>query len=218
MTINYEILTDPMQSMTIDQQKYFAFKIDELDLAQTDMDLLGGYTERAAIAIRNVIDSRLIGHYSDVLAENIIGATTPVALTKATVYDNLVRLSERLDLKNIPSEDRFLVIPPQVKTLLLQSDAFTRATNLGDAVVQNGYIGNVAGFSVHVTTNMPTLAGTVYPIMAFHREFISFASQVAQVEVVRPTDQFTNAVRGLYLYASKVFSPEAGSLLRVTVS
>ena len=34
MTINYEVLTDPLQNMTIDQQKYFAFKVDNLDVDQ----------------------------------------------------------------------------------------------------------------------------------------------------------------------------------------
>jgi N4-gp56 family major capsid protein len=218
MSISYEVLTDPTQSMTIDQQKYFAFKVDDLDLAQSDTDIMKGYTERAAVAIRNVVDSRLLNHLSDVHADNIIGGTTPVALTKTNIYDNIVRLAELLDVKNIPNEERFLVITPKAKSLLLQSDQFTRASSLGDSVVQNGFIGNVAGFGVYVTTNMPTLSGNVVPLLAFSRDFISFASQVSQVESVRPTDQFCHAVRGLYLYASKAFSPEAGALLRSTIA
>jgi hypothetical protein len=84
--------------------------------------------------------------------------------------------------------------------------------------VQNGFIGNVAGFGVYVTTNMPTITGGIVPALAFTEDFISFASQVTEVETVRPTDSFTTAVRGLYVYASKVFSPEAGALLRGTIA
>jgi N4-gp56 family major capsid protein len=217
MTINFEALTDPVQTMVIDQQKYFAFKVDDLDLAQADVDLLDGYTSRAAIAIRDVVDSHLLGFTSSVDAGNIIGSGTAVALTKDNVYTQITKLAELLDIANISDEDRNLVIPPKVKTLLLQSNEFTRATSLGDAVVQNGYIGNVAGFSVHCTTNMPDVAG-VYSILAFHKDFISFASQVAKVERVRPYNMFADAVKGLYLYGSKVFYPKAGAVLKATVA
>ena len=43
----------------------------------------------------------------------------------------------------------------------MTSEEFTRATSLGDNVIQNGYIGNVAGFAVHVTTNNPASGGVV---------------------------------------------------------
>ena len=49
-----------------------------------------------------------------------------------------------------------------------KADEFTRATSLGDKVIQNGYIGNVAGFSVHVTTNLAAVSGVVN-LMAFTR-------------------------------------------------
>jgi N4-gp56 family major capsid protein len=217
MTINFETLTDPMQSMTIDQQKYFAFKVDDLDLSQADVDIMEGYANRAAIAIRDVVDSFLLGLYTQIPAGNILGNPTPVALTKDNVYTQITLLSQLLDEANVSSEDRFIVIPPKVKTLLLQSPEFTRATSLGDNVVQNGYIGNIAGFSVNVTTNMPLVSGA-YNVMAFSRDFISFASQVNKVEKVRPHNMFADAVKGLYLYGAKVFYPTAGALLKCTVA
>jgi N4-gp56 family major capsid protein len=218
MTINFQTLTDPMQDLTIDQQKYFAFKVDDLDKAQADMNILEGYAERAAIAIRDVVDSFLLAKYSDVTAGNVIGTNgTPITLTKSNVYSYITQLGEVLDNSSIPQEGRNLVIPPKVKTLLLQSDEFTRATSLGDNVIQNGYIGNVAGFGVHVTTNMPAVSG-VYNVMAFTNDFISFASQVSKVETVRPYNMFADAVKGLYLYGAKVFHPSAGALLKVSAS
>jgi N4-gp56 family major capsid protein len=218
MTLTFETLTDPVQTMMIDQQKYFAFKVDDLDIAQADIDILEGYTDRAAIAIRDVVDNHLITlGRTNVDSGNIIGGTTPIALTKLNVYQRITELAELLDEDNVPDEDRHLVIPPKVKTLLLQSEEFTRATSLGDQVVQNGYIGNIAGFGVHVTTNMTVDAGSAWNIMAFNRDFISFASQVNQVERVRPFNMFSDAVKGLYLYGGKVFQPKCGAILRATV-
>ena len=213
-TISFQALTDPMQELAIDQQKYFAFNVDDLDKAQANMDILEGYAGRAAIAIRNVIDNRLLGHYADVDSGNVIGTdVSPITLTSSNIYGYIADMAELLDEDNVPSEGRHLVITPKYKTLLLKSDEFTRASNLGDTVVQNGYIGNVAGFSVHVSTNLQAVSGVVN-LMAFNRDFISFASQVSHIENVRPYNMFADAVKGLYLYGSKVFLPNAGAVLK----
>jgi hypothetical protein len=216
MTISFQALTDPMVDLLIDQQKYFAFKVDDLDKAQSNIDILEGYAGRAAIAIRDVVDTRLIGHYADVDSGNVIGTdVAPITLTKDNIYSYITQLGEKLDDCNIPQEGRNLVITPKFKTMLLQSVEFTRATSLGDNVIQNGYIGNVAGFSVHVTTNNPAVSGVVN-LLAFTRDYVSFASQVSKIETVRPYNMFADAVKGLYLYGSKVMLPKAGAVLKAS--
>jgi N4-gp56 family major capsid protein len=215
--ITYESLTDPMQSLQIDKQKYFAFRIDDLDKAQADLNVAEGYATQAAFAVRDVIDAALYGHYIHVNTSSIIGPTTAVPVTKTNIYDYITQLAEMLDMNNVPQDERALVISPKFKRVLLQSDAFTRATSLGDEAIKNGFIGHVAGFKVHVSTVVPLLAGDVHPILAFHRNFITFVSQVSQVEHIRPTDMFAHAVRGLYLYGSRAVKPEAGALLRCTL-
>lgn len=218
MTISFQSLTDPMVDLLIDQQKYFAFKVDDLDKAQANVNILEGYAGRAAIAIRDVVDSRLIGHYTDVDSGNVIGTDeAPITLTSSNIYGYITQLAEKLDDSNAPQEGRNLVITPKFKTMLLQSTEFTRATSLGDNVVQNGYIGNVAGFGVHVTTNNPAVSGVVN-LMAFTPDFISFASQVSKIETVRPYNMFADAVKGLYLYGSKVMLPKAGAVLKADAS
>ena len=218
MTISFQSLTDPMVDLTIDQQKYFAFKVDDLDKAQANLDILEGYAGRAAIAIRDVVDSRLIGHYADVDSGNVIGTdVSPITLTSSNIYNYITQLGEKMDNCNVPSEGRNLVITPKFKTMLLQATEFTRATSLGDNVIQNGYIGNVAGFAVHVTTNNPAV-GSVVNLMAFTKDYISFASQVTKVETVRPYNMFADAVKGLYLYGSKVMMPKAGAVLKASAT
>ncbi|XVJ50587.1 MAG: P22 coat protein - protein 5 domain protein [Vampirovibrio sp.] len=217
--ITYETLTDPKQMLTINQQKYFAFRVDDLDVAQADIPIIEGYTERAAIAVRDVVDAYLYNHYLDIPVANIVGgASTVTAITKANIYDNITLMAEMLDSQNVPQEDRVLIVNPRFKRILLQSDAFMRATSLGDQAIQNGFLGNVAGFQIYVSTNVPTLTGGVVPILAFQKDFITLAAQVNNVEHIRPTDMFAHAVRGLYLFGSKAVRPEAGAWLRCTMA
>jgi hypothetical protein len=195
-TIAYQDLSDPMDTLLIDQQKYFAFKLDDLDKAQANINILEGYAQRAAVAIRNVIDKRLHGHYTNVDAGNVLGTSgSPITLTTANVYGYMVDMAKLMDEADIPAEDRHLVVNPEVKALLLQSNAFLRSTQLGDKVVANGAIGTLAGFQVHVSTNMNTV-GSAVPLLALHRELITFASQVSKIEKVRPDNMFADAVKG----------------------
>jgi hypothetical protein len=217
--ITYDTLTDPKQLLTINQQRYFAFRVDDLDIAQSDIKIIEEYTEQAGIAVRDAIDAYLYNHYTEIPTANIVGgASTTIAITKTNIYDNITLMAEMLDNNNVPQEDRVLIVSPRFKRILLQSDAFTRATSLGDQAIQTGFLGSVSGFKVYVSTNVPTLAGGVVPILAFHKDFVTLASQVNNVEHVRPTDMFAHAVRGLYLFGSKVVRPEAGAWLRCTMA
>ena len=214
MTISFQSLTDPMVDLTIDQQKYFAFKVDDMDKAQADINILEGYAQRGAVAIRDVVDSRLLGHFADVDSGNVIGTDlSPITLTSSNIYNYITQMGETLDEDDAPQEDRHLVLSPKFKTLLLQSAEFTRATSLGDQIVQNGYIGNVGGFNVHVSTNLAAVSGVVN-LMGFTKDYIAFASQVSKVETIRPYDMFADAVKGLYLYGSKVVKPTACCVLK----
>lgn len=207
--LTLDTLTDPMSDLVIDQEKYFAFIVDDLDAAQADINIMEGYTKRAAIAIRNTVDQHLHAQYANAHASNIIGTSSvPIALTKDNIYFYCTELAKRLDERNVDMEGRHLVVDPARKQLLLNSPEFLRATDLGDRVVQNGRIGQIAGFDVHVSTNLNSSGGN-RPLLAMTKDFISYASQVNKVEKDRPSLKFVDLVKGLYCYGSKVFTNHA---------
>lgn len=205
-TLTFEDLADPLSTMSIDQQKDFAFKLDDLDKAQADVKILEGYVKRAAEGIRKVIDKRLHSHYADVPTANTIGTSgSPITLTEDNIYGYICDLAEKLDSANAPEDGRHLIIDPKRKNLLRKCDEFTHATAKGDQVIQNGMIGEIAGFAVHCSTNLNAVTSNV-PLLGLTKDFISYASQVSKVEYVRPSNMFADAVKGLYLYGSKVFT------------
>lgn len=205
-TLTLDTLTDPMSDLTVDQEKYFAFQVDDVDKAQSDISIMEGYAKRAADAIRRTVDQHLHSQYANVASGNIIGSSSaPISLTKDNIYEYIVDMGKLLDQANAPEDGRNLVVDPTRKALLLKSPEFTRATGLGDKVVQNGRIGEVGGFMVHCTTNLNSSSGNV-PIMAFTKDLISYANQVTKMEKVRPTDKFTDVMKGLFVYGSKIFT------------
>lgn len=71
------------------------------------------------------------------------------ALTKTTVYDAFVDARKYLSKKKVPLAGRFALVTPEVFALLLKSPEFIKASALGDAVVQTGAVGSIAGFTIY---------------------------------------------------------------------
>ena len=209
--ITYQALTPTLEQLTVTTQKYFAFTVDDLDAAQADINIMEGYSARAAIAIRDVVDTSLLAHYADTDAANIKGtAAAPITLTKDNVYPYFLEMGEMLDDQNVDAEGRNVVVTPHVKRLIKEFLGM-RETAQGDTELRNGkVVSDFAGFNVYVSTNVPT-ATSAKPILFFTKDFISFVSQVAKVEHTRPSDTFADALRGLYLYDSKVFTAHDGT-------
>lgn len=205
-TLTLDTLTDPMSDLTIDQEKYFYFQVDDVDKAQSNIDIMNGYNKRAAMAIRNVIDQNLHAQYANVDSGNVIGSSSaPITLTKDNIYGYIVDMGKLMDDDNVPSDDRHLVIDPTRKALLLKSTEFLRATDMGDKVVENGKVGKVGGFTVHCSTNLNS-ASSNRPILALTKDLISYANQVSKVKHVQPSEKFTEGVKGLYVWGSKIFT------------
>ena len=71
---------------------------------------------------------------------------------------------------------------------------------------------NISGTDIITATG----SSNEYYIMAGHMSSTSTASHIAKTEVVRDPDSFSDIVRGLHVYGSKVLRPEA--LVRTVVT
>ena len=63
-TISYQDLTATKESFTVNDGEYFAFEVDDLDKAQSDLSAMDTYTGRAVVALNNTIEAKLLATYS----------------------------------------------------------------------------------------------------------------------------------------------------------
>jgi hypothetical protein len=218
--ITYDELTSPTNTLLIDQKKYFAFKVDDVSKAQSNIDIMAGYLERAKVAIDLAKDSFLLGKHVDVPSANIIGSdATPIALTKDNIYTNFVAVAKALKKSNATGKGQkpWIVINPDIEALLIQAPEFIHATQTGDSTIKEGSIGKIAGLDVLVCTNLTATSGKLY-VMAGTNDAMTFASQVVEIESLRLQDSFNTAVRGLYVYGGKTVQSNALAKLVCTVS
>jgi len=203
-TISYEQLTDTRVTLLIDQAKYFAFKVDDVDTAQMRPELIDAAADRAAYQLAEDADSYVAGLYSGASTSSPDNTIETSQFTASNVYQKLVDLSVLMDQVNLPAEGRFVIVPPWVKGLLLQNSTFVTASK-PDAVL-NGQIGQIAGLNVLVSNNVKTTgsAPVVSHMMAGHPSALAYAEQITNVEGLRLEGSFADAVRGLHLYGAKV--------------
>ncbi len=225
---------------------------------QSRPNLIDTFSDDAAQQMQIAIDSTvLFNTYPDADPANVGKAAgvrsgkynlgddaNPVALTAANVLNLILSMGSVLDEQNIPNTDRWLIIDPVTRMLLLESD-LKQVQITGDATspLRNGKIGTIDRFTVYVSNNLPTgvqgdgttagtwtsgdgtetrpsaVAGTSQPLrllMAGHKAAITFASQLTKVEPVRNPNDFGDFVRGLNVFGFKVIKPDALTYAVVT--
>jgi hypothetical protein len=212
-------LQDAQQMLAITEEKYFNFAVDDVDRAQSRPDVMGEAMNRSAYGLRDVADQFIAAKYTEIPTVNWIGddttPKTPTANTAGTsMYEYLVDLGTILDNNNVPSEGRFVVVPPWAHGLLLKSNHFVSfGTDANRAALLNGMIGQAAGFNVLKSNNVPNTSATKYKIIAGHPMAFSYAEQVVKVEAFRPERRFSDAVKGLHVYGGKLVRPYAWAVL-----
>lgn len=209
-SIVYQGIDTTKQSLEIDQEKYFAFAIDDVDAAQAAGDIMDSAMGRAAYALADTSDAFLLGKIAaGGSSDNYVGSSgSPVSLSADNIYVNLIKLRTKLDKKNVPTQGRSVVVPPEAYALLLQDSRFTTVAATAENTIVNGYVGKVAGFDVYESNNV-VVASNVYRITAQIKEATTYAEQIVKTEALRTEGQFSDAVRGLHVYGAKVVRPEA---------
>lgn len=208
--ITVEDIDDLEQILLINQSKYFAFELDDIEKRQAQGDVLSKQAQAAAWKLRDVADRYVAGLMATGVAPaNVISETT---ITKADAYDLLVDLGTKLDDADVPTENRWAVITPKFHGLLQKDSRFIAAGDAqGASVRTNGIIGEAAGFSLRKSNNVPDGpgAGAGKLIIAGNSMATTFAEQIAKTEAARRELRFADMVKGLHLYGGKVVRPEA---------
>jgi len=231
VSLTREVPTSTPTSLSIDYGRYFAFVVDDVDKAQTDIKLLEAFTNDAALKMKITVDNIVLGAVAALVDASNTGATAgavsaninlgaagtngsnAVQVTSSTALDCILRLAQALDEQNVPETGRFVVIPPWVANKLKLSE-LRQAYLTGDdtSVLRNGYLGMIDRFKVYVSNNMGSTTegtATLYNILAGTKDAISFASQMTDVETLRSPDTFGNIIRGLNVFGFNVTTPKA---------
>lgn len=235
--LTYQVPTPDTIEMTVDKGKYFAFQVNDVLEYQAKPNLMEMFSTDAGNQLKIKVDTDCwLAVYNQAAAANVgstAGAITggfnmgtdaaPVTLNSGNILSFITQMSTILDEQNVPESDRFLVLTPFERQLLMNSN-LAQAQFMGDSesVLRNGRIGRIDRFTVYLSNLLPRAAadqnytggadaGKVkrHTIIAGHKSAFTFASQINKVETVRNPNDFGDFVRGLMVYGRKAVKDTA---------
>jgi hypothetical protein len=218
-------------TLIVDQQKYIAFDVEDIDEVQSNVKLVDEWTETMASSFADVKDS-----YIHSIA--VTGAATKLhndsalQITKDNVWAEICALQRVLTRKkaltkagvDYSGKRPALVITPEFQEILQQSSNYF-ANAFGNEVLRKGQIGHIGVFDVFVDTNIQTdKTGTgasatfSQKIVALTSQGITYADQITKTETYRSQKSFKDVVRALMTYGATVANADCIVTSKVTFS
>jgi len=213
--------------LVIDRAKSFSFKLDDIDMTQTDLKgiLQPAFIEHArktmdvAIATEFLADMVDEGHASNLgLTAGVISASinlgthaAPLTLTKSNVLDFFSNCKLVLNEQEVNGTGRYIVIPSTVASLIERSDLDSADySGMGEALrLKDGFIGSICGFKIFESNCAPVDSSKEYDIVFGQKDAVCYVNQLNKVETLRLEGYFSDAVRALTVFDWKCVQTKA---------
>lgn len=193
--ISIEDMKDAGQELTIDQQNYFAFYVDDVDKAQSVPGLPEEYQRKAVHGLAVARDT-----YVANLIKGATNATPATNLTQEAVKDAIDKAIVALRERNF-DEEGVIEITPAVYNVF-KNCLITLSTD-NPEYIKKGIVGVYDDFKVIMSNNMAKDSSHAYCCVR-GKKAIAFAGQINKVEALRAEKRFKDIVRGLDTFGAKV--------------
>jgi hypothetical protein len=223
-SITWQTLSDAQKILLIDQKKYFAFSVDDVDAAQMHPKVMNAAMQAASYGIADTVDAYIAGKYTDAGITNTTymgSSAVAISVSTGNVLLTISYAARYMDEGNVPTQERFMVIPPWLHQKILLTETGTVSASaepkvFSDDILTSGYVGQLYGFNLLLSNNVQSSATSVSAIMALNRTAISYAGQINKVDAVKRESYFDEGIKGLYVYGAKVVRPESLACLHLT--
>ncbi len=168
------------------------------------------YSGATAIVIEDDLDDTVSAYTGGAInagAAYVIEAATPVQATKSTIYDQMNQLAVKLNKLEIPAEDRWIVVSPELEALVKEAPEFipSGVPESYDKIVLNGRVGGkMAGFEVFMSARVLGDSVNGFHVLAGHKSAITFAMGFVETGMEDLIGNFGKAYKSLNVYGAKV--------------
>lgn len=184
--------------VSINKHYEYSVLMEDITEVQALQSLRRFYTDDAGYALATQVDTDLF-----TLAEGLQGGT--VGGTAAALYEKAViggdgttlytgnssnasditdagirAMILKLDNADVPSDNRFMVIPPIAANDMLGINRFTEQQFIGNGeAIKTGKIGSIYGMDVYVSSNCPSINSDAQRVgVMMHKDALCFAEQM----------------------------------------
>jgi len=200
------------QDLVIDKQKYFHFKVDDINAVQSRPALMDDAMQEAAYQVAKQIDDDIRAVFSPAYAAarnvEVAGALTDDS-TGEDLLKAFITQKAAMTRLGLPLQDRWAIVSPEFigameRHFLAKPADGVFLPSTAESTLRNGFSGTLLGYRLLSTQNVATVTNKQRIFMGQGTEAVTHASQIGKVEAYRPERQFADAVKGLYVYGTKL--------------
>lgn len=209
-TVSYEDINTAPVELLLDQKKYFAVKLDDVDAVQVAGELMSPVVRNLSYELKVNGDKFVFGKaIAGAKDENKIVAVT--VTTPEMAYDLIVDLGTKMDEQNVPTLGRYVIASPAfVNMLAKDTRVIDNAQVLANGIVQGMEVNGMQVIKSNLVENGK--------VLCLHPDAIGYAIQLDKLEALRLEGSFSDAVRGLQVYGGTVLRPEAIAVADYTIA
>lgn len=207
--ITIEEMSDKDQLLVIDQANYFAFEVKDIDKAQSVPGLPEKYQAKAVhgLAVKR-----------DEFVANLIKAGTNVTevagMTQEAIKEGIDKAIVALRERNFDGSG-VIEITPAIYNVF-KNNLIELSTN-NPELIKRGVVGMYDTYEVIMTNGLAKEGNDIYCAVR-SKDAIAFAGQINEVEAGRMEKRFSDYIRGLDTFGSKVIAEDELQVLKVTVA
>lgn len=199
-----ETIEDTSLIMPINQYATFNYKVNDIDKAQAQGDVLAAINDERDNKIKNVIDKYIakLASAHDARLYN----STAVQLTKSNIMETLDGALTKL-FENGVDRDTYVeaILPPYAYMLLKQ--AYQNLDTDNSLILKNGRVGKYGNIVIKMSNNVYN-DGTNDLIQIRTTRSIGYKLAKIHVEPYRPEKSFSDAIKGYVLYDAMIIRPQ----------
>ena len=193
------------KTITITHDKAINEVIDGYDAAAVPDGIVADRLDSAGYGLAKTLDADGL----NVLATQGTALEDTTALTKTTAYEAIVDAFTKLSENDATLENRWVIVKPAVNALLLKSTDYVKQSNISQELVAKGVVGQVGGFNVFISNNMPTDV----EFIAGHSDYCTRINEWAvpvHIQDLNGSGSFigASAVQGRMVYEHAVTEPK----------
>ena len=210
-----EEVTTTSTTLTVNQIRYFNYKVGDIDKAQAIGGLMDSLSSETSEGLANEMDKYIanMAKGSDVETMNKSGSETVV--TKENVLDLLDDAIQKLQENDVNMASGVTVtVSPRFYKLFKQAYIDKSTSNTEN--LKNGRVATYGNVTVKLSNNVAKSEdGNVDYIMMRTKRAIAFVNPLTHTEAYRPENSFADAVKGFALFEGKVVRPKELVVLNI---
>lgn len=160
-TVSTTDLTATDEYLTVDQKKYVAFYVDDVESLQSRYDIVATWSDEAAYKLRDAIDTAVFAEVTAASADlddGDIGGTdgSGISATTANVVKVFTTARKKLRTMNVEEAGDWVAVINSELAEVIEQTTIEKGFQIADATLRNGYVGNFLGFKVFASNNLAT--------------------------------------------------------------